>query len=283
MRRKPQGFDARQNMNCDSFEIFHYLDIKTRHMEVHFHDFYEVFLFLDGDVDYWIEGSVYHLKPGDILLINPTELHKPLPKPETETYERIVLWIDKNYLSNIEGGILEKCFDSELASHKKLYRLSSTERNEILPLFDNLVNEYHKNDFAASACSYGLLLQVMALINRICLSRAAASSEKYRTPTFIAEVLSYIGEHYNENLSLDDLAAHFFVSKYYLSHEFKKAIGMGVHRYITSKRLSIAYSLLNDGISPMEACHMSGFGDYTNFFRNFKAEYGISPKECIQN
>ena len=278
MQKRPQGFDPRQDMNCNSFEIFHYLDIKTRHMEVHFHNFYEVFLFLDGDVDYWVEGSVYHLKSGDILLINPTELHKPLPKEETNTYERIVLWIDKAYLASIENGMLEKCFQED----KKLYRLTSAERNEILPLFDRLVSEYHKEDFAAKPCAYGILLQLLTQLNRLSISRNSASSEKYITSTFISEVLSYIGEHYSENLSLDDLAAHFFVSKYYLSHEFKKSVGTGIHRYIILKRLNIAYSMLNNGISPTEVSHLCGFKDYTNFFRNFKAEYGVSPKECIQ-
>lgn len=278
MQRKPQGFDPRQDMNCDSYEIFHYLDIKTRHMEVHFHNFYEIFLFLDGDVDYWVEGSVYHLKSGDILLINPTELHKPLPKEETNTYERIVLWLDKTFLSNIENGLLLKCFEQD----KKLYRLSSTERKELLPLFDKLVNEYHKDDFCSKAYAYGILLQLLTEINRLSISRATASSEKYITSTFISDVLAYIGEHYSENLSLDDLASHFFVSKYYLSHEFKKSVGTSIHRYIILKRLNIAYSLLLDGISPTEVSHLCGFNDYTNFFRNFKAEYGISPKECIQ-
>ncbi len=279
MQRKPQGFDPRQDMNCDSYEIFHYLDIKTRHMEVHFHNFYEVFLFLDGDVDYWVEGSVYHLKSGDILLINPTELHKPLPKEETNTYERIVLWVDTNYLSTIEGGILKKCFEQD----KKLYRLSSAERKELLPLFDKLVNEYHKNDFGSKSYAYGILLQLLTEINRLSISRISASYEKYITSTFISDVLSYIGEHYSENLSLDDIASHFFVSKYYLSHEFKKSVGTSIHRYIILKRLNIAYSMLSSGASPTEVSHLCGFKDYTNFFRNFKTEYGISPKECIQN
>lgn len=278
MQRKPQGFDPRQDMNCDSYEIFHYLDIKTRHMEVHFHNFYEIFLFLDGDVDYWVEGSVYHLKSGDILLINPTELHKPLPKEETNTYERIVLWLDKTYLSNIENGLLLKCFEQD----KKLYRLSSTERKELLPLFDKLINEYHKDDFGSKAYAYGILLQLLTEINRLSISRATASSEKYITSTFISDVLAYIGEHYSENLSLDDIASHFFVSKYYLSHEFKKSVGTSIHRYIILKRLNIAYSMLSSGALPTEVCHLCGFRDYTNFYRNFKTEYGISPKECIQ-
>ena len=114
----PKRFDPRQNMNTSNFEIFHYLDPGTRHMEAHYHDFYEVFFFIDGDVDYWIDGSLYHLVPGDILLVHPTELHKPVPTAEIDRYERIVLWIDKNYISEINNGVLENCFNKEKTKQK---------------------------------------------------------------------------------------------------------------------------------------------------------------------
>lgn len=283
MKGKAQRFDPRQNMNSETFEVFHYLDIKTRHMEAHYHDFYEVFCFIDGEVDYWVEGSVYHLKPGDILLINPTELHKPIARKDTKNYERMVLWINKNYLSGIQNGVLESCFDTKLKSHKKIMRPTALQKNEILSLFDSLVREYNSQEFASDTASYGILLQIMALLNRISFGSNTTSSEKYRTTTLISDVLTYIGEHYNEELSLEMLSKHFFTSKYYLSHEFSKAVGTSIHRYITLKRLNIAHQMLCDGVSAGQACSLCGFKDYTNFFRAFKSEYGISPRECISN
>lgn len=279
MPNKTQRFDPRQNMNGSTYEIFHYLDIKTRHLDAHYHDFYEIFFFLDGDVDYWIDGSLYHLKPGDVLLINPTELHKPVPRTETENYERIVLWINKNYLSEIEGGILEKCFDTESETYSKILRLNSKEKNQMILLTKQFVSEYYGDEFAGECCTFGLLLQTMSFINRVSLSRDATTTKKYTSSTFIAEVLSYIGEHFCDKLSLDELSAHFFINKYYLSHEFKRAVGTSLHRYITLKRLNKAYNLLEEGTSPSQTSILCGFGDYTNFFRAFKAEYGISPAE----
>ncbi|MBQ2676272.1 MAG: helix-turn-helix domain-containing protein [Clostridia bacterium] len=280
MREKAQRFDPRQDMQKDSYEIFHYLDIKTRHLDAHYHDFYEVFCFVDGEVDYWVEGSVYHLKPGDILLINPTELHKPLPRSDDSKYERIVLWINKSYISTLAEGMLETCFDSKLASYKKILRPNSAEKSELFSLLSSFIREYYSEDFGNSACTLGILLQVMTLINRISL-KSGGSSEKYRTSTLIADVLAYIGEHYSEDLSLESVAKHFFVSKYYLSHEFSKAVGTGLYRYIMLKRLNIAHDMLMSGMSPGQVSHLCGFKDYTVFFRAFKAEYGISPRACL--
>ena len=280
MKNKTQRFDPRQKMQGESYEIFHYLDIKTRHMEAHYHDFYEVFCFLDGEVDYWIEGSTYHLKPGDILLINPTELHKPIPRSETENYERIVLWLNKNYLSKINDSLFESCFDTSRPTYKKIMHPTKLQKSEILSLFNSLLKEYHSDEFASEVCAYGILLQIMTVLNRVSLGTGSHRSDKFGTPTLITDVLLYINEHYNEEISLDSLANHFFVSKYHLSHEFSKAVGTSLHRYITLKRLNIAHEMLTGGIAPSNASSQCGFGDYTSFFRAFKAEYGISPRDC---
>lgn len=281
MKGNAQKFDPRQEMHGNSFEIFHYIDDNVHPMEMHYHDFYEVFFFLGGEVDYWIDGSVYHLKPGDILLINPLELHKPIPKGDTKNYERIPLWIDKNYLSSIQNGILENCFDNKSESYKKIMRPTAIQKQEIFELLYSLLKEYNSKDFGSSIICYGILLQIMTILNRISMGNNSQSPEKYRTSTLISEVLTYIGDHYSENLSLELIAKQFFVSKYYLSHEFSREVGTSVYRYITLKRLNIAHDMLKLGNSPGQVSHTCGFGDYTNFYRAFKSEYGISPSEVL--
>ena len=276
MPKKVQRFDPRQKMNGETFEIFHYLDLESRHLGVHFHDFYEVFLFIGGDVDYWIDGSLFPLKPGDILLIRPTELHKPVPREvASANYERIVLWLEKSYLENLEGGIFTTCFD--LTADTKILRPSHTARGQVKALFEQMIGEFYGEGFGSKSCAFGVLLQLLTLINRIALTGKATGES---IPTFVADILNYINGHYGDALTLDALASHFFVSKYYLSHEFKKAVGTGVHRYITLKRLSVAYDLLNEGQPPNQVAVQCGFGDYTAFYRAFRAEYGISPAMC---
>ena len=75
------------------------------------------------------------------------------------------------------------------------------------------------------------------------------------------------------------LAERFFVSKYHLSHEFNRQVGTGVYHYIQKKRLLIARQLLAQGKKPNQVYISCGFTDYTGFYRAFKAEYGVSPRE----
>ena len=95
----------------------------------------------------------------------------------------------------------------------------------------------------------------------------------------IAGVLRYINENFNDDISLDSLSEQFFVSKYHLSREFKRLVGTSVYRYIIQKRLIMAKQKMLAGLNPTDVYCNCGFGDYANFYRAFRAEYGISPKE----
>lgn len=86
-----------------------------------------------------------------------------------------------------------------------------------------------------------------------------------------------------EEISLDALVELFFVSKYHLSHQFSQSVGTSVYRYVLLKRLQHARRLLLEGRSPGEACRGSGFQDYANFYRSFRAVYGISPQDACRH
>lgn len=282
MSSKAQLFDPRQTMRRSGFEIFHYRDTHLGDVELHHHDFYEIYLFLSGEVDYWVDGRLYHLQPGDLLLINPMEFHRPVVKGEGEAYERVVLWIERSYLEGLstEGVSLTRCFDHALPTHTNLIRTSSLWRSDLTARMNALVREYYGDEYGSLLCANGLLLQLMVELNRVALQNDGGTQREESSP-LVSKVLAYIADHYAEEMSLESLAQQFFVSKYHLSHEFSRTVGIGVHRYIILKRLLIAKQLMTDGVLPGDVFAECGFRDYTNFYRAFKAEYGISPRACV--
>lgn len=282
MRQRAQNFDPRQTMQRRNFEIFHYREPHPNEVEVHHHDFYEVYLFLGGKAEYWVEGHIFHLLPGDLLLINPRELHRPIFKGEDTVYERIVLWIDKKYLENLSNDevSLTRCFDNTIPTHSNLLRPTSAMRPEIIARMGELVRESYGNDYGSALCASGILVQFMVELNRMALNTSVSFSEREVPSQLVSDVLTFINEHYNDDLSLEGIAEQFFISKYHLSHEFNRTVGVGVYRYIILKRLLMAKQLLEGGMAPGEVYEKCGFRDYTTFFRSFKAEYGISPGMC---
>lgn len=279
MQKKSQQFDARQQMQTSDFEIFHYRDSTLSPVPIHHHDFYEVYFFLNGQVEYRVEGTVYHMEPGDLLLISPMELHQPIVQPDSGLYERMVLWINRDYLRGMstEEAALTLCFDYTRPGHTNLLRLPPVERTGISSRIYELQREAHGDGYGASLWAKAALMQLLVEFNRIAL-RSVESRDQVE-PDLVSKILEYIGAHYDEPLSLDGLASQFYVSKYFFSHAFQQKVGISVYRYILLKRLLNARELLSNGNSPSVVCRRCGFGDYANFYRAFKSEYGVSPRE----
>ena len=276
MRERAQLFDPRQVMRRDTYEVFYYREPRPTGVEVHHHDFYEVYYLLDGQVDYWVDGKVIHMQPGDLLLINPQELHRPIIGAEKHNYERIVLWINREFLEKTVSpdGALSQCFSKE---HANRIRPTMTARSMLTARISELVQEYYGKEYAGEQAAYGLFLQLMVQINRMAQMHEKQQSEPGQLSALVQGVLQYIGAHFVEQITLDALAAAFYVSKYHLSHTFKKETGISIYRYILLRRLMLARQQLLDGESAGRVSQNCGFSDYTGFYRAFKSEYGVSP------
>ena len=277
MLKQTQKFSSRQSMSKNTFEVFHYFDINGKNVQIHHHDFYELYFFLSGDVTYLVEGQKYKLNSGDLLLINPMELHQPIPS-ENSSYERMVLWIDRNYLASLsqDGTDLASCF----AHHKivKTHYNNVFMRGRIAELFDLLNKESHSMKFGSETYAKSLLEQLLIEVGRM-VQQKRSSHDFVESSSLVARVISYININYGEDVSLDSLSEKFFVNKYYLSHEFSQQMGVSVYKYLTLKRLSRAKELLLEGVKASQVATACGFHNYPTFFRMFKAEYGISPSK----
>ena len=279
-----QIFDPRQSMSDSKFEIFHYRDAKFEGVPVHQHDFYEVYYFIGGSVEYSVEGRTYELKSGDLLLINPLELHQPRIAPDQQDYERIVLWINKNYLSELcfNKTSLTRCFDSSQPDHTNLLRPTKIQQTYISAMLDELITENTSDGYAVEIASEAILLRFLVELNRLTIDSSSALRKDEASSSIIPDVLEYINKHFCEKLTLNEIADEFFVSKYYLSHAFNNVVGTSVHRYIVLKRLIHAKQMLLSGIKSTTAATNCGFNDYAGFYRAFTAEYGVTPTEFVK-
>lgn len=274
-------FDPRQKMLRPDFEVAHKWDTDLRDVELHHHDFYEVDFLVSGDVTYVIESRVYHVQPGQMLIINPRELHQVYIQPDAAPYERYMLWVAPGLLQQLssEQTDLCRCFDMDRPQYGNLLRLSPQQRKLIPAMLESLLREQEASAFGSELLRQNLLTELMIHINRI----AEQSEPSAPSDSVVARVIDYISTHYHEPLSLDLLSERFYVSKYHLSHEFTRQMGTGIYQYIQKKRLLIARQLMADGQKPVEVYAQCGFGDYAAFFRAFRKVYGLSPREFVQS
>ena len=272
----------RKRLGRRDYEIFRTREVHQEERTPHCHDFYEVTLIWSGSMHYRVGARSYHLTNGDILLISPNELHQPDPETDLTGCERVVLWIDKAFLQQFRsfGFDPTACFDTTDPRHGSCLRFDNESTLRIGELLERCLRENESGDFGAEMMADTIMIQVMILINRL-HSSTAQGEHRDRSQTLVTSVLDYINSHYAEELTLDSLANRFFISKYHLSREFGRVVGVPVHRYITQKRLVVAKQLLSEGRPSSMVYQHCGFGDYSNFYRAFRGEYGISPKAYV--
>ena len=281
MALQPQHFNEKQQMKGDHFELQYKRDTVLNDVELHHHDFYEIYFLISGDVTYTIESKLYKVLPGDILLLSPRELHQVHIQAERSVYERYVLWLSPEFVAQLssDNSDLLQALDPSRPGYANQLRLQSSDRQRVLSLLEQLYQEDQETAFGSDLLPRSLLTQLLVTINRLALRQDLPFEDLSRSSKTVTQVIEYINLNYAEALSLDLLADKFFVSKYHLSHEFQRQVGTGVYRYIQKKRLQIARHLLSQGQKPNAVYSQCGFADYTGFYRAFRSEYGSSPKE----
>ncbi len=262
----------------DAFDFAH-----TRsniiNIDFHLHDAFEIYYLISGDVNYFVENKIYELKQGDIMITNKYEIHKPSFKSD-RTYERIYIQFG-NDIPSLYGSQefdLLQCFNNRQKGTRNRIDLNRSEREEFLILLKKLEVCNLKKHPSDIILRNTYLVQLLVLINNAFLNSREADSHA-EISLKLMTVLEYVNDNLSGDLSLDTMEKKFFINKYYLSRLFKKNTGMNLHQYVIYKRLARAKELLSAGASVTETCFMTGFNDYSNFYRLFKRIIGIAPAE----
>ncbi|MDU5109903.1 MAG: AraC family transcriptional regulator [Clostridium sp.] len=287
MKRNLQTkFITRQYMLSKDFEIYYYNDYQYNDCQLsniksHKHNYYEFYFFLEGDVFIQIEDKIYPLKYGDVVLIPPNVKHNAIINSTKYPYRRFVFWISEEYcnqllqLSSSYGYLMQYVLISKLY----IFHNDIITFNMIQSKVFHLIEEIHSQRFGKEAKISLCVNDLILYLNRIVYEQNNPKSPKEEQSLY-ENLIYYIEEHLEDDLSLERLANEFYVSKYHIAHTFKKNIGLSIHQYILKKRVSACRNAILNNTEISEAYLLFGFKDYSSFYRAFKKEYGISPKEC---
>lgn len=245
--------------------------------DFHIHNNYEIYYFIEGDVDFFVNDSCYHLEKGNVLIFNSQDVHKAVTLTTDIPYERIVIHFNPNTFRQMSTDItnLLACFEDTRDCKSNIMTLNLTQCEYFESIVEPMIFHLKGNDYGSDILPYVLLIQILVLINE-----AYAYNEHKEKSIMSPQVLAtigYINAHLTDDLSLDKIAQDLSISKYHLSHTFRKHTGTTIYQYLLVKRIALAKKLLIEGKSVTEACQESGFNDYANFIRTFKNVTGISP------
>ena len=273
-------FNQRQFMVKDNFELFYYEDINTSNVKKHTHNYYEFYFFVDGNISMYIKEKAHQLKPGDVILIPPHIPHYIKNHDNDIPYRRFVLWIDAKYYKSLMDRSQEYKF---IINHTKenenyVYPNDLITFNSFQTKLFNIIEETSSHNFGKEQKIILNLYDVLLDLNRMAYNTAHPTVQ-HHTLNLHDNIISYIETNIEDDLTLDDIADSFYVSKYHIAHIFKQKYGISVHKFITQRRLEMCKNAIMSGFNITDIFNKYGFKDYSSFYRAFKKEYGLSPKE----
>ncbi len=242
----------------------------------HRHNAYEIYFFLRGNINFYVENQCYRLRPGDLIVLSPEEMHRSYTLDDSE-YERITINLHKSYLNRLSTHAtnLSQCFDYRPKGKGNIVHLDEPQMQQFLTYTGTLEKLLHSRSFGADVNINATVSQLMVLINSVFQNTSFHADDIM--PELVRKTMDYIEAHLHQDISLEQLTEAFYLNSTYISRQFKKHTGLTLRSYILDRRVALAKSCLSEGLSLSEACYQSGFADYSNFIRSFTKVAGISP------
>ena len=235
----------------------------------HYHNAYELYCLFHGEREYFIGDSFYKIKERDVVLIPTDVLHRTAGK----TSARMLVYFNWELLS--------RYVKPELLSVLKLgkplvFRAGDDVAPMLLHDFESLNSVYSLlSEGAGSEASFaGLLFKILFTISH---ERNHYENLEY-TDVRMEKIIRYVNENYATVTGLEELASHFFISKYHFCRMFRKNLGVSVTAYLNTIRVRAATKLLMEGtLSLTDIATKCGFNSVSYFCKVFKSELGVSP------
>lgn len=258
----------------EDFRLFHLADTLGTRVDYHYHEFHKLLLVVSGTGVYVVEGKRYALRPGDLVLVGSHSLHKPEFEPGI-SYERIILYLSPAFLENAscESWNLETCFSGDRGHVLRL-----GEQSRFVSRLAELEGELFRKQPGWEIAARGLVLRLCVELGRMLSGEDVTLPEPLQPrDRRVREMLAYLDSHLEEDISVENLAQQFYISKYHMMRLFRQETGTTVHGYLTQRRLLLARDRIQQGMSTTEACFHSGFGSYSAFSRAYGKFFGITP------
>ncbi len=244
----------------------------------HSHDHIEMAFMMSGTGKYHIEGQIYDVKEGDLLIFNPGVKHQALVAEDSETptteffigFSEIQLKdLQKNYIPLPEpGNILHTTGDLR----QKLFKICSAMDAE-------KVSGARGRYFVLKAYLMQILVYVVRAQSKPVETTQGYSFKSVNKKYVVEQIVNYFEDHYSEQISLERIAENMYLSTFYISKIFKSETGDTPIRHLINIRLERAKEILeeNPELSIKEVASKVGYEDVYHFSKQFKKHYGYPP------
>ncbi len=241
---------------------------------LHWHDRFELIYVKNGELRFRLNNHELVVSAGQIAIIPPKAMHYAMI--ETDGFTAVTLMFDVDaFYGNIP--LAEQHMKPIL--EQKVSFVPATDHPDILRLVDSVITDVSIDSAHASLFRIGKVYELLGLLYQHCLEEEAVPTT---TLNQFQDVLDYINQHFDEDISSENLSKRFGYSEAYFCRQFKTVTGLSPMIYIRILRLEKARELLKkERYSFQEIAVRCGFGNANYFTRYFKSQFNLTPSEYI--
>lgn len=249
------------------------------HVAPHWHKSLELSYTLRGSISgFTINGKTYATAPGQILVVNPNEVHTVVSHSPDVT-EALTVIFPRQLLLNIIPDLDLLLFDThDPASFNPQQRKAYRKLQHLLNQAAVLTRRREPDigdTLMLNALAYQLLywlLRAFAQNKNRYLYQNVNPTEK------ISRITEWIDGHFHEKIAMVDVASRFYLSETWLAHSFRQNVGRTFHEYLVSVRLNAAMALLFDSdLQVQTIAERCGFPNFKSFVYYFRQAHGMTP------
>lgn len=253
----------------------------------HWHYHIELLYFISGNASVFIGDKIYKISPGSLVFISPSQIHAVFIEKNQPT-EHYVVGFDSELFDplvgppfNIKYLLLQ--ISNWIYIHEAMI-FSKLDQADLVPLMDEMCREYRQKgigfQLAVTSGIQKLIFYILRALDKKGLSFTSNDENSKSKMNALHKALTYIDDHFCENITPQDISKICVISYSYLSKLFKSVIHMPMTSYINHLRMRKAEQLLlNPEMNITEIALNTGFSNSSYFIEQFKRANGISPKQ----
>lgn len=244
----------------------------------HMHDYYEMYYLMAGTRRYFINHTLYNMEPGDVILVDKSDLHLTTMISSEHYYERFLMTFNDNFVDRVCTGLDRDLLLAPFKARK--VHVPVSKRYAFEGLLHKLKSECEKSDEYAAYLAQVHMSEILIFLNRCTGPSTTPFDDMSIHEERIQQVCKYIINYYNQPISLNEISKMAYMSPTYFSKKFKKVTGFGFNEYLNNVRIKMATNMLIETqYSVTEIARFCGYKDSNYFGDVFKKVMGVSPSK----
>lgn len=280
MEKAYQKMIYRSKLHFGVHHVWGYQIGEAYSSELHYDTEYTLAYFKKADATIQIEGNIYNIHDGDMILLDYNELHRV--NMDGEKYsERITVFVNADLMRDFPHVSVSffEVFRQRSAGTGNLIPAEQVKANGIDERMEQILQMIASDEPDRELLVWCRITELLYQLSKIMTVEGKLQILAIDSDRTISEVIKYLNLHFREEIDCDEIALRFHISRGHLFRTFKYYVGVSLWEYVIRRRLLFVNDLLRENCAIEEACFQAGFRNYSNFYRLYKKHTGITPME----